>query len=149
MVRNSLNSILFVNSFGYNDFILKWNRYFLKLMFLFTNNLYESLRGLSEFKIHFVLKTSKKEWKYENFIIFKSLFSSSAIQKDPLDGILPIKKLSYRFNDWLADNRIRHIPVINENGMLGMVSIGDVVRAVVTEHREELNRLNAYIQGGY
>lgn len=49
----------------------------------------------------------------------------------------------------LADNRIRHIPVIDEKGMLGMVSIGDVVRAVVSEHREELDRLNAYIQGGY
>lgn len=49
----------------------------------------------------------------------------------------------------LADNRIRHIPVVNEGGMIGMVSIGDVVRAVVSEHREELNRLNAYIQGGY
>jgi len=30
-----------------------------------------------------------------------------------------------------------------------MVSIGDIVRAVVSEHQEELNRLNAYIQGGY
>lgn len=49
----------------------------------------------------------------------------------------------------LIDNRIRHIPVIDNNGMIGMVSIGDVVRAVVSEHREELNRLNAYIQGGY
>ncbi|XP_009392894.2 CBS domain-containing protein CBSX3, mitochondrial [Musa acuminata AAA Group] len=49
----------------------------------------------------------------------------------------------------MTDNRIRHIPVIDNNGMIGMVSIGDVVRAVVSEHREELNRLNAYIQGGY
>ncbi|KAL0389192.1 UNVERIFIED_CONTAM: CBS domain-containing protein CBSX3, mitochondrial [Sesamum calycinum] len=49
----------------------------------------------------------------------------------------------------MTDNRIRHIPVINEGGMIGMVSIGDVVRAVVNEHRDELNRLNAYIQGGY
>ncbi|KAM0932077.1 putative CBS domain-containing protein [Dioscorea sansibarensis] len=49
----------------------------------------------------------------------------------------------------MTDNRIRHIPVIDDRGMIGMVSIGDVVRAVVTEHREELNRLNAYIQGGY
>ncbi|KAL6843577.1 hypothetical protein ACP4OV_026639 [Aristida adscensionis] len=49
----------------------------------------------------------------------------------------------------MTENRIRHIPVIDGTGMLGMVSIGDVVRAVVTEHREELNRLNAYIQGGY
>ncbi|KAK6121655.1 hypothetical protein DH2020_044601 [Rehmannia glutinosa] len=49
----------------------------------------------------------------------------------------------------MTDNRIRHIPVINDTGMIGMVSIGDVVRAVVNEHRDELNRLNAYIQGGY
>ena len=49
----------------------------------------------------------------------------------------------------LADNRIRHIPVINGKEMIGMVSIGDVVRAVVTEYRDELERLNAYIQGGY
>jgi len=49
----------------------------------------------------------------------------------------------------MTEKRIRHIPVIDEKGMTGMVSIGDVVRAVVSEHREELNRLNAYIQGGY
>ncbi|KAJ4829821.1 CBS domain-containing protein cbsx3, mitochondrial [Turnera subulata] len=49
----------------------------------------------------------------------------------------------------MTDNRIRHIPVVNDKGMVGMVSIGDVVRAVVSEHREELDRLNAYIQGGY
>ncbi|KAG7035332.1 CBS domain-containing protein CBSX3, mitochondrial, partial [Cucurbita argyrosperma subsp. argyrosperma] len=49
----------------------------------------------------------------------------------------------------MTDNRIRHIPVIDDKGMKGMVSIGDVVRAVVSEHREELNRLNAFIQGGY
>ncbi|KAJ3683901.1 hypothetical protein LUZ60_014128 [Juncus effusus] len=49
----------------------------------------------------------------------------------------------------MTDKRIRHIPVIDKTGMIGMVSIGDVVRAVVSEHREEVNRLNAYIQGGY
>ncbi|KAK9756944.1 hypothetical protein RND81_01G131700 [Saponaria officinalis] len=49
----------------------------------------------------------------------------------------------------MTDNRIRHIPVIDDKGMTGMVSIGDVVRAVVSEHRDELDRLNAYIQGGY
>ncbi|KAL0011031.1 hypothetical protein SO802_006139 [Lithocarpus litseifolius] len=49
----------------------------------------------------------------------------------------------------MTDNRIRHIPVVHGKGMIGMVSIGDVVHAVVSEHREELDRLNAYIQGGY
>ncbi|KAG6742296.1 hypothetical protein POTOM_053166 [Populus tomentosa] len=49
----------------------------------------------------------------------------------------------------MTDKRIRHIPVIDDKGMIGMVSIGDVVRAVVSEYREELDRLNAYIQGCY
>ncbi|KAK7300589.1 hypothetical protein RJT34_11437 [Clitoria ternatea] len=49
----------------------------------------------------------------------------------------------------MTENRIRHIPVIDAKAMVGMVSIGDVVRAVVREHRQELDRLNAYIQGGY
>ncbi|RZC56176.1 hypothetical protein C5167_015022 [Papaver somniferum] len=49
----------------------------------------------------------------------------------------------------MTENRIRHIPVISGKDMIGMVSIGDVVRAVVSEHREELDRLNAFIQGGY
>jgi len=39
--------------------------------------------------------------------------------------------------------------VVEDKGMKGMVSIGDVVRAVVHEHREELERLSSYIQGGY
>ncbi|KAF3788073.1 CBS domain-containing protein [Nymphaea thermarum] len=49
----------------------------------------------------------------------------------------------------MTDNRIRHIPVIDGKNMVGMVSIGDVVRAIVGEYREELERLNAFIQGGY
>jgi hypothetical protein len=49
----------------------------------------------------------------------------------------------------VPEKRIRHIPVIKGGEMRGMVSIGDVVRAVVDEHREELDRLNLYIQGGY
>ncbi|KAF8081293.1 hypothetical protein N665_0894s0010 [Sinapis alba] len=51
--------------------------------------------------------------------------------------------------DKWKNNRIRHIPVIKDKGMVGMVSIGDVVRGVVNDHCEELNRLNAFIQGGY
>ncbi|XP_074564404.1 CBS domain-containing protein CBSX3, mitochondrial-like [Curcuma longa] len=38
----------------------------------------------------------------------------------------------------MTENRIRHIPVVDKKSMIGMVSIGDVVRAVVSEHREEL-----------
>ena len=49
----------------------------------------------------------------------------------------------------LTENRIRHIPVCEDRKMKGMVSIGDVVRAVVEEHKMEVNRLNDYIKGSY
>jgi CBS domain-containing protein len=54
-----------------------------------------------------------------------------------------------RAMELMTDNRIRHIPVVENKEMKGMVSIGDVVRAVVDEHREELQRLNSFIQGSY
>ncbi|XP_073387410.1 uncharacterized protein [Physcomitrium patens] len=54
-----------------------------------------------------------------------------------------------RAMELMTDNRIRHIPVVEDKKMKGMVSIGDVVRAVLDEHREELQSLNSYIQGGY
>lgn len=70
-----------------------------------------------------------------------------------MTGCLFVIKYKKHNESWLflglADRRIRHIPVIDDTGMLGMVSIGDVVRAVVTEHQQELNRLSAFIQGSY
>ncbi|KAK1581562.1 hypothetical protein Q3G72_006996 [Acer saccharum] len=49
----------------------------------------------------------------------------------------------------MTDNLITHTPAIDDKEMIVMVSIADVVRAVISEHREELDRLTAYIQGGY
>ncbi|KAK1570491.1 hypothetical protein Q3G72_002676 [Acer saccharum] len=54
--------------------------------------------------------------------------------------------LVFFFSPDHVDNRIRHILMIDDKDVIGMVSIGDVVRAVVSEFREELDRLDAYIQ---
>lgn len=47
-----------------------------------------------------------------------------------------------------AENQIRHIPVI-DGKIVGMISIVDVVRAVVHEQSGELKRLNEFIKGDY
>eukprot|EP00245_Coleochaete_scutata_P001706 TRINITY_DN1212_c0_g2_i1.p1 TRINITY_DN1212_c0_g2~~TRINITY_DN1212_c0_g2_i1.p1 ORF type:complete len:205 (-),score=48.20 TRINITY_DN1212_c0_g2_i1:26-640(-) len=49
----------------------------------------------------------------------------------------------------MTDNRIRHVPVVEGKKMLGMLSIKDVVAAVVGEHRDEVKRLSDYIRGNY
>ncbi|KAJ0989074.1 hypothetical protein J5N97_007430 [Dioscorea zingiberensis] len=48
----------------------------------------------------------------------------------------------------MTDNRIRHVPVIDHK-VVGMISIVDVVRAVVEQQREEVKKLNEFIRGDY
>eukprot|EP00850_Spirogloea_muscicola_P006566 SM000031S11575 [mRNA] locus=s31:472872:474505:- [translate_table: standard] len=69
-------------------------------------------------------------------------------EENKLITVTPTTKV-LKAMELMTDNRIRHIPVCEGKKMLGMVSIGDVVRAVVHEHREEVNRLSEYISGGY
>jgi len=45
----------------------------------------------------------------------------------------------------VTDHRIRHLPVIDGDAVLGVVSIGDLVRAVIEEQRQELDHLQRYI----
>ncbi|KAF5468493.1 hypothetical protein F2P56_012639 [Juglans regia] len=48
----------------------------------------------------------------------------------------------------MTENRIRHVPVI-DGKIVGMISIVDVVRAVVEQQSGELKRLNEFIRGDY
>lgn len=45
----------------------------------------------------------------------------------------------------MTDRRIRHLPVVHDGALVGMVSIGDCVRALLEEQREEIDELKRYI----
>ncbi len=45
----------------------------------------------------------------------------------------------------MSAKRIRHLPVMEENEMVGMVSIGDLVRSIISEQKEMINQLEQYI----
>jgi CBS domain-containing protein len=46
----------------------------------------------------------------------------------------------------MTDRRIRHVPVVEDGGLVGIVSIGDVVKARLDELEEERKQLVDYIQ---
>ncbi|XP_072966354.1 CBS domain-containing protein CBSX3, mitochondrial-like [Typha angustifolia] len=48
----------------------------------------------------------------------------------------------------MTDKHIRHVPVIDQK-VVGMISIVDVVRAIVEQQHEEVKRLNEFIKGDY
>jgi CBS domain-containing protein len=49
----------------------------------------------------------------------------------------------------MTEKRVRHLPVLEKGKLLGIVSIGDVVKSIIKEQRIEIGYLNDYIMGKY
>ena len=49
----------------------------------------------------------------------------------------------------VTKRRIRHLPVLDKGRVAGVVSIGDLVRSIITEQAEIIDQLYAYIHGSY
>ncbi len=47
----------------------------------------------------------------------------------------------------MTDKRIRHLPVVSGGKVVGMISIGDLVKAVIADQREAIEQLEHYITG--
>lgn len=47
----------------------------------------------------------------------------------------------------ITDHRIRHLPVLDRERLVGMISIGDLVNQILSEQRETIRHLEAYITG--
>ena len=47
----------------------------------------------------------------------------------------------------MTDKRVRHLPVFENDRLIGIISIGDIVKAII-EHKEEIiEQLESYIKG--
>ncbi len=49
----------------------------------------------------------------------------------------------------MTDKHVRHLPVCREGKLAGIISIGDVVKAVITEQKVTIENLENYIMGKY
>ncbi len=62
-----------------------------------------------------------------------------AVPEDPIDYL----------RDLITTNRIRHLPVVENNKLVGLISIGDVLRVETRQRAVENRYLKEYIAGGY
>jgi len=47
----------------------------------------------------------------------------------------------------MSERRIRHLPVMSGREVVGMISIGDLVKAIISDQQEEIEQLEHYISG--
>jgi CBS domain-containing protein len=47
----------------------------------------------------------------------------------------------------MTDNHIRHLPIVNDSQVMGLISIGDVVREMIAYQKSMIEQLQSYIAG--
>ena len=47
----------------------------------------------------------------------------------------------------MTNRRIRHLPVVEDGAVVGVISIGDLVQAIIADQQEEIEALGQYISG--
>jgi len=47
----------------------------------------------------------------------------------------------------MTERRIRHLPVVADGKVIGLISIGDLVQAIISDQQKEIEQLENYISG--
>lgn len=66
------------------------------------------------------------------------------IMTSPVTTVSPDEAV-HRCMEIMTEQRIRHLPVIERKQLVGMVSIGDLVKAVIEEQQQTITQLERYI----
>lgn len=91
------------------------------------------------------------ERDYARKVILKGRSSKDTPLSDimtptPLVTVTPSSRLRECMR-LMHGRRIRHLPVLDGNKVVGMLSIGDIVRAIIQEQDAEIQQLTQYIAG--
>ena len=122
---------------------------------LSTNTVYEALTMMSEKNIgailiieDTVLKGVLSERDYARKIVLKSKSSKKAFVHEIMETnvvtVSPSDNLEYCM-ELMSTKRVRHLPVLENEIVIGIISISDVVKAIIEMQKDTIQHLNSYI----
>jgi len=119
---------------------------------------YEALITMSEKNIgailvveNDILKGILSERDYARKIALKDKSSKETfvheIMANQVITVKPSDNLDYCM-ELMYTKKIRHLPVIENEVIVGLISIGDVVKSIIDLQKETIQHLDSYISGG-
>lgn len=119
---------------------------------------FEALKMLADKDIGAVLVTQDdqmlgifSERDYARKLILKGFFSKDSKVSDVMTKALTVvdpKTDIFICMEIMTKKRFRHLPVVENGKLVGMVSIGDIVNAIINSQEDVIKSLESYISGG-
>ncbi len=82
----------------------------------------------------------------------KLILQGRSSKETPISEIMTPDLLTLSINstidqcmEIMTDKKIRHLPVLENNYVIGMISIGDVVKFVIEDQKQTIQQLESYI----
>ena len=97
-----------------------------------------------------VLKGIVTERDYARKVIVKGRSSSTTQVGDIMTSEVVTATLEQTVKECMTvmtERKIRHLPVVDDGRVVGMISIGDLVQAIIAHQQEEIQHLEQYISG--
>jgi CBS domain-containing protein len=90
------------------------------------------------------------ERDYARKIILENRSSADTLVRDIMTANVVTTKKSDDVSgcmELMTENDFRHLPVVEDNIVLGMISIGDLVKHIIKEQKLQIDQLHQYISG--
>jgi CBS domain-containing protein len=90
------------------------------------------------------------ERDYARKVILKGRSSNETPVGDIMTTEVITSKPQQSVNECMAlmtERRLRHLPVVVDDKVVGIISIGDLVQAIISDQQEEIEQLGQYISG--
>jgi len=122
-----------------------------------TISVYDAIKVMGEKNVGAILIIEEDQLKgilserdYARKIVLQGKSSKNTLVNEIMVSkvvtVQPTDDLDYCM-ELMISRRIRHLPVVENDKVIGLISIGDVVKSIIEKQKETIQLLDSYING--